>query len=201
MDAADAEALHALACNRFGMPLATGRMLEHVPGVAKIGRMAVLAEARSCGVGRDVLDALMTAAKARGDREALLHAQRRRCRSTCGPDSPPAGRSSKRRASPRRDDAGALSAQATGLLGLSRLRTRFLRSACAAPDGSSASETGPITAVSPTPSWLYFGGQSFSTDRRSSARLVAGPKLRSKTWVTRRLATRSVITSVEQRVP
>ncbi|PTT88613.1 4-hydroxybenzoyl-CoA thioesterase, partial [Pelomonas sp. HMWF004] len=41
-DAADASCLHALARNRFGMPLATGRLLEHVPGVAKIGRMAVL---------------------------------------------------------------------------------------------------------------------------------------------------------------
>ena len=75
-DAGDAEAVHALAVNRFGMPLATGRMLEHVPGVAKIGRMAVVASARSSGVGRDVLEALMAAAKARGDREALLHAQR-----------------------------------------------------------------------------------------------------------------------------
>jgi YbgC/YbaW family acyl-CoA thioester hydrolase len=74
-DAADAECLHAVAYNRFGMPLATGRLLQHVPGVAKIGRMAVSQSVRSSGVGREVLDALMKAARARGDHEVLLHAQ------------------------------------------------------------------------------------------------------------------------------
>jgi len=74
-DAADAVAVHAVAYNRFGAPLATGRLLEHVPGVAKIGRMAVLAPMRGSRVGRAVLDALMAAARARGDREVLLHAQ------------------------------------------------------------------------------------------------------------------------------
>ena len=39
----DPACVHAVAYNRFGMPLATGRLLEHVPGVAKIGRMAVAA--------------------------------------------------------------------------------------------------------------------------------------------------------------
>ncbi len=74
-DAADAECLHAVAYNRFGKPLATGRLLEHVPGVAKIGRMAVLAPMRGGRIGRSVLDALMQAARERGFREALLHAQ------------------------------------------------------------------------------------------------------------------------------
>jgi predicted GNAT family N-acyltransferase len=74
-DAADAVCTHAVAYNRFGMPLATGRLLDHVPGVAKIGRMAVLAPMRGSRVGRAVLDALMQAARQRGDREALLHAQ------------------------------------------------------------------------------------------------------------------------------
>jgi YbgC/YbaW family acyl-CoA thioester hydrolase len=74
-DAADAVCLHAVAYNRFGRALATGRLLEHVPGVAKIGRMAVLPGMRGSGIGRAVLDALMNAARARGDREALLHAQ------------------------------------------------------------------------------------------------------------------------------
>jgi predicted GNAT family N-acyltransferase len=74
-DAADAVAVHAVAYNRFGVPLATGRLLEHVPGVAKIGRMAVLASMRGSRVGRSVLDALMQAARARGDRQVLLHAQ------------------------------------------------------------------------------------------------------------------------------
>jgi YbgC/YbaW family acyl-CoA thioester hydrolase len=74
-DAADAVAVHALACNRLRAPLATGRLLEHVPGVGKIGRMAVLPAWRGSGVGRQVLDALMQAARERGDREVLLHAQ------------------------------------------------------------------------------------------------------------------------------
>lgn len=74
-DAADAECVHAVAYNRFGMPLATGRLLEHVPGTAKIGRMAVLPAMRGSGIGRAVLLALMDAARARGEREVLLHAQ------------------------------------------------------------------------------------------------------------------------------
>jgi predicted GNAT family N-acyltransferase len=74
-DAADAECVHAVAYNRFGLPLATGRLLQHVPGVAKIGRMAVGQAVRGSGVGREVLKALMAAAQARGDREVLLHAQ------------------------------------------------------------------------------------------------------------------------------
>lgn len=74
-DAADAECVHAVAYNRFGLPLATGRLLQHVPGVAKIGRMAVSQTVRGSGVGREVLKALMAAAQARGDREVLLHAQ------------------------------------------------------------------------------------------------------------------------------
>ncbi len=71
----DDDAVHAVAFNRLGRALATGRMLEHVPGVAKIGRMAVVAGSRQQGVGRAVLDALLDAARARGDREAMLHAQ------------------------------------------------------------------------------------------------------------------------------
>lgn len=74
-DAADASCLHALARNRFGMPLATGRLLEHVPGVAKIGRMAVLRAMRGTQIGRQVLDALMAEARRQGYREVLLHAQ------------------------------------------------------------------------------------------------------------------------------
>ena len=74
-DDADADAVHAVAFNRLGRALGTGRMLEHVPGVAKIGRMAVSGASRHSGVGRAVLEALLTAARARGDREAVLHAQ------------------------------------------------------------------------------------------------------------------------------
>ena len=74
-DEADEPCLHAVAFNRFGVPLATGRLLEHVPGVAKIGRMAVVRAMRGGGIGREVLDALMRAGKAQGYGEVLLHAQ------------------------------------------------------------------------------------------------------------------------------
>jgi YbgC/YbaW family acyl-CoA thioester hydrolase len=74
-DDADAGAVHAVALNRFGLPLATGRLLQDAPGVARIGRMAAIQTLRGSGVGRAVLDALMQAAAARGDREVRLHAQ------------------------------------------------------------------------------------------------------------------------------
>ena len=74
-DAADAQAAHALASNRFGLPLATGRLLQHAPGVARIGRMAVSQSVRGSGVGRAVLDALSAVAQQRGDHEIVLHAK------------------------------------------------------------------------------------------------------------------------------
>jgi len=74
-DDADDTCLHAVAFNRFGTPLATGRLLEHVPGVAKIGRMAVVRAMRGGGIGREVLNALMRTGKAEGYGEVLLHAQ------------------------------------------------------------------------------------------------------------------------------
>jgi GNAT superfamily N-acetyltransferase len=67
-DDADESAVHAVAYNRLGHALATGRSwLEHVPGVAKIGRMAVAASSRHSGVGRAVLEALLDAARSRGE--------------------------------------------------------------------------------------------------------------------------------------
>ena len=78
-DEADKTALHAVAYNRLNAPLATGRLLptETVNGVAscKLGRMAVHRVMRGSKIGRDVLNTLMTAAKARGDAEIVLHAQ------------------------------------------------------------------------------------------------------------------------------
>jgi YbgC/YbaW family acyl-CoA thioester hydrolase len=74
-DAADATALHAVAYNRLGVALGTGRLLALAPGVAKVGRMAVLASVRGAGIGRPLLDALVAAARARGDGEVTLHAQ------------------------------------------------------------------------------------------------------------------------------
>ena len=74
-DAADASCVHALAFNRFGMALGTGRLLEHSPGVSKIGRMAVLPAMRGAAIGWALLDALVACARQRGEREVLLHAQ------------------------------------------------------------------------------------------------------------------------------
>lgn len=74
-DEADAQAVHAVAVDGAGEPLATGRLLRHAPGVVKIGRMAVLKTQRGHGVGRAVLNALMQVARERGDLEVVLHAQ------------------------------------------------------------------------------------------------------------------------------
>ena len=71
----DETALHAVAKNRMGMVLATGRLLQHAPGTARIGRMAVKKQMRGSDLGRRVLQSLMDAAKARGDTQVLLHAQ------------------------------------------------------------------------------------------------------------------------------
>lgn len=75
-DEADATAFHAVAYNRLGQPLATGRLLTHAPGVAKVGRMAVARVLRGSRIGGQVLGALEAAAFARGDAEIRLHAQR-----------------------------------------------------------------------------------------------------------------------------
>jgi YbgC/YbaW family acyl-CoA thioester hydrolase len=74
-DEADHTAVHAVAVNRMGMALATGRLLVHAPGVARIGRMAVKKPMRGSDLGARVLHALMDAARARGDRQVVLHAQ------------------------------------------------------------------------------------------------------------------------------
>jgi YbgC/YbaW family acyl-CoA thioester hydrolase len=75
-DDADHTAVHALATNRLGQPVATGRLLQHAPGVAKIGRMAVSRVLRGSHLGGDILQTLMQAAARRGDHEVCLHAQR-----------------------------------------------------------------------------------------------------------------------------
>jgi YbgC/YbaW family acyl-CoA thioester hydrolase len=74
-DEADATAVHALAHNRFGVPLSSGRLLQRAPGVAQIGRMATAATVRGAGLGAGVLQALLDVARARGDRDVVLHAQ------------------------------------------------------------------------------------------------------------------------------
>ena len=74
-DEADATAVHGVVLNRMGLPLATGRLLQHAPGVGRIGRMAVKKQMRGSALGQRVLHALMQAAKSRGDHQVVLHAQ------------------------------------------------------------------------------------------------------------------------------
>ncbi len=75
-DQADETAMHALARNRLGLPVATGRLLKQALGVGRIGRMAVNRVLRGSSLGRAMVQALMQAASQRGDHEVRLHAQR-----------------------------------------------------------------------------------------------------------------------------
>ena len=75
-DESDAGAVHAVAYNGLGQPIATGRLLVHGPGIGRIGRMAVSRALRGQHLGRDLLQALMGQARERQDAEVLLHAQR-----------------------------------------------------------------------------------------------------------------------------
>lgn len=75
-DEADETAVHAVAYNRLGQAVGTGRLLQAGPGTAKIGRMAVHQVLRGTRVGEQVLRALAQAAAQRGDTRVELHAQR-----------------------------------------------------------------------------------------------------------------------------
>jgi len=88
-DDADAVALHLVVRNTAGIVVATGRLLRErsdgsvdAPGAparpgdrARIGRMAVRADARGTGLGGVVLEALELAARQAGMHEGFLHAQ------------------------------------------------------------------------------------------------------------------------------
>ena len=70
LDPHDARSLHALAFEQE-KPVATARLLPD----GHIGRMAVLKPWRGQGIGSAMLERLMAAARARGDREVALAAQ------------------------------------------------------------------------------------------------------------------------------
>ena len=74
-DEDDARSVDAVLRNRMGLPVATGRLLPAVEGVSKIGRMAVKRKLRGLKLGDHVLTGLLDAARQRGDREVVLHAQ------------------------------------------------------------------------------------------------------------------------------
>ena len=75
MDAWDAVATHFLLRDDVtGEPLATARLLDK-NGRAKIGRVAVLPQARGRGLGLEIMRAVLAEARRRGFPEAMLDAQ------------------------------------------------------------------------------------------------------------------------------
>lgn len=70
-DEHDEHSRHALALAANGEVLGTGRLLPD----GHVGRMAVLARWRRCGVGTAILQALMTEASRLGLPELVLHSQ------------------------------------------------------------------------------------------------------------------------------
>jgi predicted GNAT family N-acyltransferase len=75
-DSQDATALHAVLFDESGNPLGNARLLRSQGHMAKVGRMAVLREARGHGYGARLLQALLEEARKRGDHEVRLSAQR-----------------------------------------------------------------------------------------------------------------------------
>ena len=75
-DAEDAKALHAVLWDEQGQAVGNARLLEPSPRLAKVGRMAVLREARGKGYGTRLLQALLVEARRRGHDEVRLSAQR-----------------------------------------------------------------------------------------------------------------------------
>ena len=75
-DADDAKALHAVLFELNGQALGNARLLQPSANVAKVGRMAVLQEARGQGYGARLLHALIRCARERDHKEVRLSAQR-----------------------------------------------------------------------------------------------------------------------------
>jgi YbgC/YbaW family acyl-CoA thioester hydrolase len=73
----DHSAVHVVACNLAGLPLATGRLiyLGQRAGTAKVGRMAVLRSSRGVGLGQLMLETLIEQARMRQIGKLALHAQ------------------------------------------------------------------------------------------------------------------------------
>jgi predicted GNAT family N-acyltransferase len=71
IDEFDPLSVHALARDATGKALGTGRLLPD----GRIGRMAVLPQARGRGIGSALLRVLMDESRRRGNRDAVLSAQ------------------------------------------------------------------------------------------------------------------------------
>ncbi len=74
MDEYDDLAVHFLLRDAEGAPLATARLLDK-HGLAKIGRVAVLKEARGLGLGLMLMQFVLNEAQKRGFTEAMLDSQ------------------------------------------------------------------------------------------------------------------------------
>ncbi len=73
-DRVDCDAVHILL-TEGSQAFAAGRFYRNEFGDAQIGRMAVRKSARGCGLGRQMLDALVEEARRRGYQRVTLHAQ------------------------------------------------------------------------------------------------------------------------------
>ncbi|MFC3715670.1 GNAT family N-acetyltransferase [Luteimonas soli] len=76
-DAHDPRCLHAIARDRAGKPIGTGRLVPPTAAdaPAHVGRMAVLRDWRGAGVGDALLHALLRQARERGWNDIVLNAQ------------------------------------------------------------------------------------------------------------------------------
>jgi len=75
VDEQDEAAVHVVAHNHFGVPVAAGRLLQPSRGLAQVGRLATLPSLRGAQLGKAVLLRLMQAARERGDVAVMLQAQ------------------------------------------------------------------------------------------------------------------------------
>jgi predicted GNAT family N-acyltransferase len=74
LDEFDPLAVHALAY-LDGQCIGTGRLVDLGNGQAQIGRMAVLAQFRGTGTGKQLLEQLIGIAKSQGTHTIILHSQ------------------------------------------------------------------------------------------------------------------------------
>jgi predicted GNAT family N-acyltransferase len=75
-DTDDDTALHAVMFDVNGQALGNARLLQPSATIAKVGRMAVLKDARGNGYGARLLQALIRCARQRSHKEVRLSAQR-----------------------------------------------------------------------------------------------------------------------------
>ena len=74
LDEYDPSAIHALAYLN-GRCIGTGRLVNLGDGQAQIGRMAVLAQFRGTGTGKQILEKLLQLANSQGVKLLVLHSQ------------------------------------------------------------------------------------------------------------------------------